>query len=55
MKEGNHEYESCSINIASANAKNQKNCDGHNVFLDGRKPGPIMAIHVAETIIPLYD
>ena len=29
--------------------------DGHNTFLEGRKPGPSMTFHVGETIIPLYD
>ena len=55
MKEENHKYGSCSINIAGTNKKNnKKKRDGHNMFLDGREPEPGMTIQVDKTIIPLY-
>ena len=54
MEGENREYESYSINIANANKKNnKKKRDGHNMFLDGRKPGPSMTSHVGKIILPL--
>ena len=55
MKEENREYESCSINIANANRKNNQKRDGQNMFLGGRKPRPRITSHVGKIIIPLYD
>ena len=34
--------------------KNDEKRDWHNTFLEGTKPGPIIAIHVGKTMIPLY-
>ena len=55
MKEENREYESCSINVANANKKNNQKRDGHDMLLGDRKPGPSMTSHVGKIIIPLYD
>ena len=46
MKEENHKYGSCSINIASTNKKKKR--DGRNMFLEGREPEPGMTIQVVK-------
>ena len=33
----------------------KKKRDGHNMFLEGRKPGPSMTMHVGKTILSLHD
>ena len=55
MKQESYEYKSCSINIASTNKKNNKKRDGHNTFLECKKPGPSMTSHLGEMLISLYD